>query len=54
MADLLTIMYRHELLAELVLDITGLKCQTAASRKPFESVSREPDGPFTVYSGKRK
>ena len=52
--DLLTIMYRHELLREQVLDITELKCQTAASRKPFESVSREPDGPFTVYSGKRK
>jgi hypothetical protein len=52
--DLLTIMYRPELFAELVLDITVPQVPDCGRAESLSKAFRKgPKGPFTVYSGKR-
>jgi hypothetical protein len=53
-SDLLTITYRPELFVELVLDITVPQVPDCARAESLSKAFRtRPEGPFTVYSGKR-
>ena len=52
--DLLTIMYRPELFTELVLDTTVLQVPDCGRAESLSKAFRKrPEGPLTVYSGKR-